>query len=284
MFRACLTTIALTFSSFAHAQTVSTEPPRWTVTLGATGAKVDGQDSQPAANFSVTRVIGKGFVSLSGSVTDSSNDLAPVGLAPTRIEVITLSGGRSIGRFLLNVHVSAGRAVFQQGLFAITPAQNIAVSSKADGYGLGASISTKIKLAKNLMLIPNLEIDYSATRVNRAPIDRVTWPNQIENKSVGVTLSGGSALQTRFGASHQHSLGIMASVLRLGNTSDFIHRAGRVDPVGTNSQSTDTLVDYGATLSFALTHSMGLNMSASRSAWANGSQSTVLGAGLSAAF
>ena len=277
-------TIALTFSWVAHAQTVSAEPPRWTVTLGTTGAKVDGQDSQPAANFSVTRVIGRGFVSLSGSVTDSSNDLAPVGLVPTRIEVITLSGGRSVGQFLLNVHVSAGRGVFQQGLFAITPTQNIAASSKADGYGLGASISTNIKLAENLMIIPNLGIDYSATRVNRAPIDRVTWPDQIEIKSVGATLSGGIALQTRFGASHQHGLGLMASVLRLGNTTDFIHRAGRVDPVDTKSQSADTLVDYGATLSFALTHSMGLNMSASRSAWANGSQHTVLSAGLSAAF
>ena len=234
MFRTCLITIALTFSSVAHAQTVSTEPPKWIVTLGTTGAKVDGQDSQPAANFSVTRVIGRGFVSLSGSVIDSSNDLAPVGLVPTRIEVITLSGGRPIGQFLLNVHVSAGRGVFQQGLFAITPTQNIAASSKADGYGLGASISTNIKLAENLMIIPNLGIDYSATRVNRAPIDRVTWPDQIEIKSVGATLSGGIALQTRFGASHQHGLGLMASVLRLGNTTDFIHRAGRVDPVDTN--------------------------------------------------
>lgn len=284
MFRACLITIALTFSSFAHAQTVSTEPPRWTVTLGATGSKVDGQDSQPAANFSVTRVIGKGFVGLSGSVTDSSNDLAPVGLAPTRIEVITLSGGRPVGRFLLNVHVSAGRGVFQQGLFAMTPTQNIAVSSKVDGYGLGASISTNITLAENLMIIPNLGIDYSATRLNRAPIDRVTRSDQIEIKSDGATLSVGSALQTRFGASHQHSLGIMASVLRLENTTDFIHRAARVDPVDTTSQSADILVDYGVTLSFALTHSMGLNISATRSAEAKGSQSTILGAGLYAAF
>lgn len=289
MFRYGLTAFALipcalTFVAAAHAETAPPPPPKWTVTLGGTATMMDGQNSQPAVNFSVMRAIGKGYVGLSGSVTDSHNDQAPVGLVPERIEIVTLSGGRQLGRFMLETHIVAGQGVFQQGMLPITPTQSLAVSSKADGYGLGASASINLTLAKNLMLMPRLSIDYAATKINRTPVDLSAATNQFNVKSKGVTLSGGGALQTRFGASYQHGLMVMASVMRIDNTADFIHRAGRTNVDDIQAGSTDMLVDYGAILSFGLSHQMGLDLSATRSAGANGPQSTILGAGLRVAF
>lgn len=166
----------------------------------------------------------------------------------------------------------------------VSPTTSALVSSQADGFGVGGGASLNISLAKYLILTPRVGIDYAATGVKRTPVDRTASPDEIETKSDGITLSGGAALQTRFGASHQHEFVAMATAMRMTNTADFIHRTGRVDPVDIRQGSADTFIDYGASLSLALTHRLGLDISATRSAGIKGPESTMIGAGLHVAF
>lgn len=290
MHRYCLTTILLLMASAAHAESppapapALAPPPKWIIAAGDTATLIAGQDTQPAANVSITRVIGKGSVELSGTVSGTSNDHAPAGLLPERIVTLALTGTRQFGHLVLDGHVAAGWATFRQGILPVSPTTSALVSSQADGFGVGGGASLNISLAEYFILTPRVGIDYAATGVKRTPVDRIASPDEIETKSDGITLSGGAALQSRFGASHQHGFTAMATAMRMTNTSDFIHRTSRVNPVDIKQRSADTFIDYGVSLSLGLTHRLGIDISATRSAGINGPESTMIGAGLHVTF
>lgn len=273
----------LGFAQSAHAESPPPPDPKWIMAAGGTSTLIAGQDSLPAANFSITRVIGKGSVELSGTVSDTSNDDAPVGLLPKWVATFTLAGTRQFGHVIVDGHVAAGWAKFRRGTLPISPTTSALVSSQADGFGVGSGASLNVSLGKYVMLTPRMGIDYVATRV-KTPVDRNASSDENEIKSDGITLSGGAALQWSFGASHQHGLVATATAIRTTNTQDFIHRTGRVDPVDFRQSSADTFVDYGASMSLGLTHRLGLGISATRSAGISGPESTVISAGLHVTF
>lgn len=285
MKRAAPLALALGFTSTAHAEDVTPppEPPKWTVSVGATSASVDGQSSQPSLNVAISRSLGKGYVSLSGTLTDSSDDNQPAGSAPEHIELVSISAGRNFGKIMLEAHTMAGRGFFEQGSMTLASGQTIAISSTATGKGLGASASLNLMLAPNLVLTPRIGLDYSWIKIVKTFTDTAVQ-DDLELKSNGLTTSFSGTLQTRLGKNRQHGLALTASLLHIENTADFVHRVGRVDVSDIGSSSADTLLDYGTTFSIGISHKTGVDFSITRSAGANGPESTVVGANLHTVF
>lgn len=283
MHRISLMAFLLTLAPAAHAEAQPTPAPEWIMTSGGNLSVIDGGGSQPAANLSLTHLMGKTSVGLSGTLTASAGS-APVGVTPDHIRTVTLSVGHSFGRGTLIAHVSEGQGFFRHGIVNISPSQPAVVDSKAHGIGVGLLASIDFKLAKNLVFTPSVEADYSKTLLKRIPLDQETFPGEVENKSDGITLAGGGALLRHFGKSRQHALMVMASVIRMTNSSDFIHRTGRVDTTVMKDGSADTFVDYGANISLSLSRNVSVNVNATRSTGYNGPESMVAGAGMQFAF
>jgi len=272
----------LLLASAAQAEDVAPSSS-WTLSLGATHAGVDSQGGQPSVVVGVSRSLGEGYISLSGTLTDSSDHSVPPGTVPERTEFISISGGRAFGKIMVEVHAMTGRGAYRQGSLSTASGETITIDSSLTGYGMGVSASINVSLGSNLDFTPKVGLDYSSVKTVRTPVGAVT-SDDVELKSNGLTASFGGAFQTRFGAEQQHGLAVIGSILRVENTSDFLHRNGRVNISDIQATNGDTILDYGGTFSIGINPDTGLDLSLTRSAGTKGPESTLLGVTLHTAF
>ena len=255
-------------------------PPRWVAMVGGSVTLVSDQKDQPSTNISLTRILPKGYVSLSVSISDMATRASTAGLLPDRIEIASIGAGRYMGMFLVEGHFAGGRGSYGNNSGSLSGAT---FDSSADGLGVGASVSAMIKAGSTLVLTPRLGIDYSSTRIAGKAVVPNGQPSLTELKSDGFTYSAGGDIQLRFGASHRHSVTITATAMRTSNVTDFIHRTTRVD-FDHKNDDVDLFANLAATLNIGLSPKMGLGLGLSQSGFTSGTETTVISTLLRLAF
>lgn len=273
MYRFSSTALLMLVSTTAHAETASPSPPKWIATAGGSATIIDGQEAQPAATLSLTRVSKKAAIGISGTLIGSDSGNSPAGLYPERIATVALTGSRKFGRLTLDANISAGWAHFQPGTLPVSPAMSIPFTSQADGFGAGGGISMDVHLGRNVTLTPRVGAAYSQSRLTRYVADTGAGPSRLTNQTGGVTFSASASLQTPFGRKHQH---MVSALIAVNDSANFIHRPGRANVVRSTTDMADTFADYGIVANFSLRGRLGLDVSATRSAWVDGPDSTVV--------
>lgn len=260
------------FSTAAHAETEPTAMPNWIATTGGSATVVDGAGLQPAATLSLTRVSKKATIGISGTLIRSESGDFQAGVSPDRITIVSLSGTRKFGSLMVDANLTAGWAHFQPGALPSLAGTSIPFTTRTDGFGGGAGVSLNIDLGGNAKLQPRVSAGYSVARIARKFEGPVAGPTKLTNQTDDVTFSASTTLVKPFGRKRQH---MISASIAINDSASFVHRPGRTDVVRNTSEMTDTFIDYGIVGSFSLRKRLSLDVSATRSAWVDGPESTV---------